>query len=181
MVTFNDKNIHAIFGVENSENKKPELLKEYFFRNRAYENLTLDLPIRILVGHKGVGKSALLKIAFLEDEEEGTLAVWIRPNDIDGIASNTSANLNTLIEEWKIEITNIVASRIAEHFSDNKRILQHDALRGTVRHLTQAVINIIESAYEKPFNEISERTAECFRKSKVIRVYLDDVDRGSEA
>ena len=48
MPALNDENIQKLFGVEDAENENPDRLKEYFFRNMAYENLVIGLPIRIL-------------------------------------------------------------------------------------------------------------------------------------
>ena len=63
MPDFSDTNIRKLFGAEDAENETPARLKEYFVRNKAFENLVSGLPIRILVGLKGVGKSALLKVS----------------------------------------------------------------------------------------------------------------------
>ena len=90
MPTFDDATIEKLFGAEDAENEIEERFKEYFYYNSAYDSLVADLPIRILVGHKGVGKSALLKRAYLDDIDESRLAVWIRP---DGL--NTSKTRNT--------------------------------------------------------------------------------------
>ena len=66
-LTFDDVQIRQLFGSEDAENEDSARFKEYFVRNRAYENLVADLPLRILVGHKGVGKSALLRHAYKID------------------------------------------------------------------------------------------------------------------
>lgn len=181
MVEFNGINIAELFGIEDAENEKPARLKEYFFRNRAYDDLICGLPIRILVGHKGVGKSALLRVAFLEDEDAGTLAVWIRPNDIQGIASDPDTDFNTLIEEWKTGIINVVASKVAETLMPGTEWGQHRPVAGTVRALVQAVIGIFESYFQKPCAEISSSVVQRFRHTHAIHIYLDDLDRGWEA
>ena len=64
---FSDLQIRQLFGSEDAETEKSDRFHEYFVKNRAYENLRAELPLRILVGHKGVGKSALLRFSF--DEE----------------------------------------------------------------------------------------------------------------
>lgn len=99
MVDLNDQNIQALFGVEDAENEDPDRLKQYFLRNRAYENLVIGLPIRILVGHKGVGKSALLKVAFMEDQFNDQLAIWLQPSDLKMIAASKNEEINSLISE----------------------------------------------------------------------------------
>lgn len=59
-LSFDDKQIRDLFGSEDAENESHDRFHEYFIKNRAYENLISDLPLRVVVGHKGVGKSALL-------------------------------------------------------------------------------------------------------------------------
>jgi hypothetical protein len=82
MPQFDDATIEKIFGADDAENENPERFKEYFYRNRAYESLTADLPVRILVGHKGIGKSALLRRSHLDDKDKEKPSIWLRPNDI---------------------------------------------------------------------------------------------------
>lgn len=84
---FNDVNVARLFGNEAAENEDRKLLKGYYFKNAAYEQVTGNMPLRILVGHKGIGKSALFRVAEMEDEENEILPIIIRPDDIVGIAS----------------------------------------------------------------------------------------------
>jgi hypothetical protein len=56
--SFTDENVAKLFGTEAAEDESEERFRQYFFFNQTYENLISDLPLRILVGHKGVGKSA---------------------------------------------------------------------------------------------------------------------------
>lgn len=41
-----------------------------------------QIPLLILVGHKGVGKSALLKVLASEDGDEGRIPITVQSNDI---------------------------------------------------------------------------------------------------
>lgn len=66
---FTDDKIRELFGAEAAEDEAPERLKAYFFKNRAYDSLMANLPLRLLVGHKGIGKSALLRMAYFENIE----------------------------------------------------------------------------------------------------------------
>src|SRR5690348_5910758 len=108
MVAFTDETIQRLFGVEDAENEEPARLKEYFFRNKAYENLTSNLPIRLLIGHKGTGKSALLKVAYTEDQENNILSLWLRPDDVRGAVPDlTKGDLNSRIDAWKRGLTQL--------------------------------------------------------------------------
>ena len=56
---FNDETIQKLFGFEDAESEKIDRLREYYFKKDTFSRVISDLPLRILVGHKGTGKSAL--------------------------------------------------------------------------------------------------------------------------
>jgi hypothetical protein len=119
MPVFNDEIVQQLFGKEDAENEDPDRLKEYFFRNKAYENLTTNLPIRILVGHKGSGKSALLKVAYAEDQAKEILSLWLRPDDVRAAVPDVATgDLNARIDAWKRALTELIAREIAEVYCD---------------------------------------------------------------
>jgi hypothetical protein len=62
---FTEQNIQTLFGNEAAENESIERLKEYYFKSPTYLQIVGDIPLRILVGHKGIGKSALFKVAII--------------------------------------------------------------------------------------------------------------------
>lgn len=114
-ITFDDVTVRKLFGSEDAESEDPERLKEYFLNNGAYNDLNAPLPLRIVTGHKGVGKSALLKRAFLDDQENNILAVEIQPNDIaELMASAQDEPFIQKIERWKSGIKRIVAQKAVD-------------------------------------------------------------------
>lgn len=50
------------------------------------------MPIRILVAHKGVGKSAVFKMSYLENLKNNVLSIWVKPDDILSIANTENEN-----------------------------------------------------------------------------------------
>lgn len=72
----------ALFGFEDAESESIDWLKEYHLKKDTYDRVAADLPVRILVGHKGTGKSALFKVAMSEEQEKGNLPILIKPDDI---------------------------------------------------------------------------------------------------
>ena len=60
-IVLNDSTIIDLFGNEAAESESIERLREYFYKNRAYERFDEKLPLRILVGPKGTGKSAIFR------------------------------------------------------------------------------------------------------------------------
>jgi len=76
-VNFSEENIAAIFGHEAAEDEDIDRLRSYYFKGKVYSQMANDLPIRVLVGHKGIGKSALFQVAMSEQSQEGKLTLLI--------------------------------------------------------------------------------------------------------
>ncbi|WP_156943844.1 P-loop ATPase, Sll1717 family [Roseivivax isoporae] len=180
MPIFTDETIYEIFGSVDAENENPDRLKAYFFRNRAYHNLKADLPIRILVGHKGVGKSALLKICHIEDAEEGFLTLWIRPNDVfSGIDLEASSFL-ALVENWKVGLSTLIVKKSLEAAGLFEEATSVNPITGGVRHLLSSLGKHFKSA-EPSLDDEGRKKVHDFRLGQRVRIYLDDLDRGWQA
>ena len=80
---FDAESRRSLFGAEDAENEDIERFKEYFVGNKAYDEVRSELSIRLVVGAKGTGKSALLKRSYIEDIENQEIAIWLKPDDLD--------------------------------------------------------------------------------------------------
>ena len=113
---FTEENIRKIFGPEAAEDEAIERLKEYYFKSDVYDHIHNDLPLRILVGHKGIGKSATFKISFEENRMKKRVVVWIRPDDIMELC-NDSNNLLKMIRDWKAGLSEIIYKKVLENLN----------------------------------------------------------------
>ncbi|MER9351934.1 hypothetical protein NKI61_01370 [Mesorhizobium sp. M0514] len=178
---FTDENIEKIFGAEDAENEERGRLKEYFFRNKAFESLKANLSLRVLVGHKGVGKSALLKMAGIEDDEAKIVAIFVKPNDVRGIWDTQEANLNELIEKWRTGLLRIIQSKVIERLG-----VKEDGSSGTIfsKSIT-GLLEAVSSVIRDKGGSIADATVNALISSYIstgtIKVYMDDLDRGWEA
>lgn len=182
-ISFDDATVRKIFGSEAAESEDPERLKEYFLKNGAYDDLTADLPLRIVTGHKGVGKSALLRRAYLDDLDRDVLAVEIQPNDISELmATKGHESFIQKIERWKSGIKRIVAQKAVDSLIVNP--VDSIANFGQI-NLGQRTTAFIRRCVEliKPDlnNGINSIVADSFLKNNIVRIYIDDVDRGWSA
>ncbi|HEV7415776.1 MAG TPA: hypothetical protein VGN98_06445, partial [Tianweitania sediminis] len=168
MPQFDDVTIERIFGADDAENEDASRFKEYFYRNRAYESLIADLSSRILVGHKGVGKSALLRRAFLEDQEAKHPSIWIRPNDIAEVRSAAASQSDFIlrIEEWK---KGILLDIIEVYFGE---VYGRDS---------KSVLDEIRTSKTRDLIKLIERALDDNSETKTINIYIDDIDRGWSA
>lgn len=166
MPTFDDANIEKLFGADDAENERPERFKEYFYYNHAYESLIANLPVRILVGHKGVGKSALLKRAYLADEENSSPCVWLRPDALLNVQLTATSENQFIqrIETWKRGIL----SEVANGFFGNKAA---NAIPELKTAKAKGLIDLLVLA-------LNERRSGNGDSAAAINIYIDDIDRG---
>ena len=115
---FDDDTIRRIFGHEAAEDDDIQRLKQFYFKNTTYSRLRANHPLRLLIGHKGIGKSAMLAIAVQEDIANKQLAISLRPDDIDEIASG-GEGINAQIKAWKDGFRRIIQRKVFEFFSIN--------------------------------------------------------------
>jgi hypothetical protein len=173
---FSEVNIAAIFGHEAAEDEDLERLKGYYFKGNVYSQVANDLKIRILVGHKGIGKSALFHIAMAEETQRGKLSLLIKPDDIAEIGENETDFLK-LIREWKAGITEIISKKALVSFG-----LLHDGWRGKLNEYGGKFIDYLQSTFRAENHANLQKSKKLviddFLKSGKIYVYLDDLDRG---
>lgn len=112
-IVFTDENVSKLFGKEAAEDEYFERLQSYYIKSRTHERVTSNLPLRILVGHKGIGKSAIFTIARHEDRDNNRVSVLIRPDDISNIGKNEE-DFDNLIRAWKVGLLQIITQKICE-------------------------------------------------------------------
>lgn len=178
---FNDTTIRQLFGTDTAEDEDSARLKQYFFRNKAYENIRSSLPLRILVGHKGIGKSALLRMSHLEDVASDQLSLWLLP---DHLILENSREL-TFIEKirgYKILLSRAIFSTSLEKlgvvdFGGEASI----GFQNTAKQLLAAVTQKFTASIGGSFDEETSRLRRVFSRDREIRIYIDDIDRGWSA
>ena len=173
---FTEERIAGLFGHEAAEDEDLERLKSYYLKGTIYEQVANDLPIRIVVGHKGIGKSALFHVAMAEDSAAGRLSLLIKPDDIAGMGDKES-NFLKLIREWKNGITEIIARKALISFGTLR-----DDWRGKLNEYGGKFIDFLQSTLKaESYANLSgakRKIIEDFLKNGKIFVYLDDLDRG---
>ncbi len=173
---FSEENIQKMFGHEAAEDEDVERLKEYYFKNEIYEQVSADLKLRILVGHKGIGKSALFKIAAQEDSDNKILSIEIKPNDVIGVGEKHDDFLK-VIRDWDEGLRSIIGHKIIKLFTeDGVESVSSDSF--PTGKLISTVIDIISK-----MNFIDESKKAIFDNFKIkqrVNVYIDDLDRGWE-
>lgn len=177
-IKFNDENIRKLFGSYDGEGEDIDRLSQYFLKTDTYDSVTSNIPAKILVGSKGVGKSALFRIAIKEGKESGKLCILIKPDDIAEIGEKHESLLIS-IRKWKYGLTQRIVKRILEEFdlyeeySDRTNPIQFGGK--IIPILNKAIKNIITDG-QTPNDKIKLLTT--ISRDNPIEIYLDDLDRG---
>ncbi|WP_099469977.1 ATP-binding protein [Konateibacter massiliensis] len=180
---FNEETIRQLFGNEAAEDENIDRLLQYYVKGDIYEKMSSSIPLYILVGHKGVGKSALLKILQKEDVEKENISISIQPDDIIELDIHTD-NFNKRIRDWKDGLSKIIFQKIIESISTSDYLNRNPWV--------EKFSTLLFSIVGKKVNELQKETITMSSKDfttlfkniifteKIITVYIDDLDRGWE-
>lgn len=177
-VSFSEVDIQRLFGHEAAEDEDPVRLREYYFKSSLYDQVATDLPLRILVGHKGIGKSALFQIAMAEDRDAGQLAVLIKPNDIADIATESAPFLR-VIRAWKEGLLEIIAQKAFSALGASVPDIRGKLMSFGGR-LVDFLVDTFNQGDKVSVAPTKKVVLDSFLKRQKFNVYIDDLDRGWE-
>lgn len=187
-IQFDEDTIRALFGHEAAEDETIERLKTYYLKTEVYNSMKSQIPLLILVGHKGVGKSALLKVLSVEDDEENRIPITVQPNDIFNLDVSTE-NFLEKIETWKNGLSSIIFNKLVTSLNsrlstkkDNNNLFNwiqkfNDVLSGILGKKISDLQSQKIALSSAEFTLLLKNSI--FREKQVV-VYLDDLDRGWE-
>lgn len=178
---FTEENISKLFGPEAAEDESFERLQSYYIKNKTHEKLTANLPLRILVGHKGIGKSAIFTIARHEDSDAHRISILIRPDDIANIGKN-EMDFSQIIREWKKGLIAIIAEKVFDNLGLIVRDYNFQELVSKGGRIINFLRNIFSGQIQGvKFDSTDKAIISQFLKENRVIVYIDDLDRGWES
>lgn len=178
-IDFSEEQIREIFGDLAAEDENKERFSSYFIKTDVYKKIHNFLPIRILVAHKGVGKSAVFRMSYLENIKDNVLSIWVKPDDILGIA-NTYDETDPLemIRQWKSGLEEMLVEKVFNNFNISK---DNDVINQISRKglkLTEQIGMIVKKVRDVvDVDSIKKNVADQYLKTHKIVIYVDDLDR----
>ena len=177
-LTFSETEIQALFGHEAAEDEDPQRLRTYYFKSSTYDHIATDLPLRILVGHKGIGKSALFQIAMAEDRDAKRIAILVRPDDVADLGTDTTDFLRT-VRSWKNGLVTIIASKVLSSFGSHGNAA-YDKLKRLSGGLLDFLRGVFNDTGKVDLQPADQAVVTNFLRGGGLTVYIDDLDRGWE-
>lgn len=189
--TFKRENRLKLFGHEDAGKEDDDRLTSYYYKTIQYEDVMSSINLQIVTGEKGTGKSALLKMAYLECIDSDSVPIWIRLDDLSELYDDilSSTNLYQLKTLWKRSISKLVMMKLASDVSfssseDYEKATQWAYNNGYAsKDFITRTANILKPLYEKcininnDFKEKGEQHILCrMIEKKKIRLFFDDFD-----
>lgn len=172
---FTEENIAKLFGNEAAEDEDIERLKGYYLKGSVFSQIANDLSLRILVGHKGIGKSALFRVAMEEEKQKNMLSILIKPDDIIGIAEK-EADFLEMIREWKKGIMEVIVKKVLTSMGASG-----DDWQDKLQFIGGNLISFLAQTFKSEninLEHANKTIIEQFLKTEKIYIYIDDLDRG---
>lgn len=185
-LVFNEETIRALFGHEAAEDENINRLKEYYVKTEIYNSMKSQIPLYILVGHKGIGKSALLKVLQVEDVEHGNIPILVQPDDIIDF-SISNDNFLQRIREWKEGLSKIIFSKLILSINgylsnETKNINLKSWIKRfgelTFTALGKKISDMQDTYISIPSSQFTSLFKNALFIEKRITIYIDDLDRG---
>lgn len=187
---FKKENRLKLFGHEDAGKEKEERLTSYYYKTTQYEDISSDIDLQIITGEKGTGKSALLKMSYIEAKENDYVAIWIRLDDLSELYGDilNEEDLYKLKTLWKKSISKLVVMKLASlsgfsYSEDYEKALQWAYNSGYAsRDFISRTVKMLKPIYEKyiTLNDDSstgERgVMERMINNQKIRLFFDDFD-----
>ncbi len=178
-IDFSEQQIRELFGDLAAEDEKRERFSSYFVKTDVYEKIHNFLPIRILVAHKGIGKSAVFRMSYLENLKDNVLSIWVRPDDILGIAdTEDETDPLELIRQWKSGLEELLVEKVVSNFNISKdnNIISQISRNGL--KFTERISMIVKKVPEViDIDAIKKSIVDQYLKNRKIVIYVDDLDR----
>jgi hypothetical protein len=175
-ISFTEANIQKLFGHEAAEDEDQDRLRQYYVKGNAFDQVISPLPLRLLVGYKGTGKSALLKVAIAEAEEQDILCVLIQPNDITDLQLDSPDFLFS-IRNWTVGLRKIIAQKVL--FSVGVRGDNGlPNIESYGNEILEYISDCLIQASQTNCTLKNNKSVDNFLITKRLFVYLDDLDRG---
>ena len=179
VIDFSEEQIRDMFGDLAAEDEKKDRFSAYFIKTDVYKKIHNFLPIRILVAHKGIGKSAVFQMSYLENLRNNVLCIWVKPDDILGIANaDDGTDPLEMIRQWKTGLEELLVEKVVSNFNISK---DKDTINQISRNglkLTERIGMIVKKVQDVvDVDAIKKSVADQYLKNHKIVIYVDDLDR----
>lgn len=185
MVDFSDRKVRVqLFGDEDALKDDPHRLREFYFKGVAYQQVISDEKLCLLVGYKGTGKSALLRVAYSEEIEAGKPAISINAYDLGSscaLASSESNDLTAYVRDWKKRLSEKIIDGVFRCLEiRGKALMDFNQAFKDEGYTDEDISYYLKLKFETNRDKISsyntKKLLDSFLQTGKLSIYIDEVD-----
>ncbi|MCA3261027.1 MAG: hypothetical protein ING44_03730 [Telmatospirillum sp.] len=175
---FDAGSVQELFGSFAAEHESPERFKDYFVTNKFFESFNADFPLRIVVGNKGSGKSALLRAAGDHDSSvPDRIRIPLTVTELVELIGVLPNDPLQAINRWKrVLATKAAAALVVGKISETLA----DELSGALTTVSNFVGHVVLALSNKAKvgSDIAVQAGLELNQVKSFVFYFDDLDKG---
>lgn len=184
MIDFSDRKVRIkLFGDEDALKDDPDRLREYYFKGVPYQQVISDDKLCLLVGYKGTGKSALLKVAHYEDIDLEKPSILINAYDLGKKESSThgETDLTTYVQDWKKRLSEEIVDGAFRCLDIRGGVLRDFNRAFKEEEYTDQDISFylklkFKSLGDSALSDKAKKLLGSFLKDEKLSIYIDEVD-----
>lgn len=174
---FSSVDVVDLFGADAADLEDAGRLYSFFVENQSYEDIRQEHPICLAVGQRGIGKTALMRVASFDDKREGTPQLFLKGYQVLAAAASGmegAAALTAFKSSIESAIVTHVAGIIAEESSE---AFGAPPVAGSIFAKLAGVGSAILLSKSEALRTATQKlTPWLFSKISTLNIYIDDTD-----
>lgn len=154
-----------LFGSLDAWDEEEGVLKDYFVQTKVFKKMKGKEKFFILVGEKGTGKSAIMKMCMIEDRAGEKVVVNIQRPQVD-----EKLDINSKVNKWKDYLSEKILLTLHKEYQDGTK-------RKLITIIEEGINDYVKSKYHIDYKKIKMEILDNIHDSEII-VYIDDLDSG---
>lgn len=164
-----DTEASELFGSLDATDEKDTIFESYFLETKLYRKLLGNKNMYIVVGEKGTGKSALLKMCMITNKKNDEIVIKIqRP------LQQSTGTPSQIIMDWKDRI----AKCIYEKLTGMGIGIKNEKIIKLIEATEEEVNSFTKNKFSVDYYKIKNAVLDAFSNTCKINVYIDDLDIG---
>jgi hypothetical protein len=174
---FSVENITEVFGADAADIEDPARLYTFFLENDSYKEVRAPNPVTLVVGQKGIGKTALMLVSSFDDRRANFPNIFIRASKILS-QTQDSASPSQAISTFRGVIEQALVDEVVGTLSKEAAMsigtpAAASNIVGTLARLGSSIIADQNDHVRKAAQKIAPWLLKSIRS---VNVYIDDTD-----
>lgn len=174
---FTHDNIVEIFGTDAADTEDAARLYTFFVANSSYDEVRAPHPVSLIVGQKGIGKTALMRVSSLDDARDQFPHVFMKAYQILGETPIEDASSLSL-QKFKSAIESAIVEHVVELISKAAATSVGVPEKvGSVVSILARIGASVASSQSSILKEATQKTVPwLLTKFNSLNIYIDDTD-----